>query len=170
MAEQPSKRCACCGDTFFRRAKSSGAQWEKRAFCSPICSNRSKEPEPLHVRFWNNVVRADGCWLWVGTIDDKGYGKISHGGRAYKKDLKAHRLSYELRNGPIPDGMVICHRCDTPACVNPAHLYAGTQKQNMMDASARGRLNPNSRKNLRPGAKGALGAAARQGDRAWQGR
>ena len=154
------KSCENCGSQMFKRPKDSAAQWQNRAFCSFKCSNSGKETKPPHIRFWEKVNRRDGnrCWLWTGAVDDNGYGKLSHGGRSCKQDIKAHRLSYEMHYGPISEGMNICHVCDTPACVNPRHLYEGTQKENMNDASFRGRLNPKSMNNLRPGAPGWHGA------------
>ena len=83
-----------------------------------------------------------GCWLWTGAYfwDPKRgnrYGKIWVKGK-----LKhAHRVSWELHNGPIPDGLFVLHKCDNHACVNPAHLYPGTQAQNVLDTRDRGRMN-----------------------------
>lgn len=112
---------------------------------------------PLHLRFWRRVERVEsGCWLWRGSLDGGGYGQISTAqGFA---PAKAHRVSWEMRNGPIPDGMVVCHTCDTPACVNPDHLFIGTQQDNMRDCSRKNRINPVSILNLRPGSPGHLGA------------
>jgi len=76
-----------------------------------------------------------GCWIWTGTTDGRGYGMVSF----RSKDRRAHRVSYELFKGPIPVGLHILHRCDMPACVNPAHLRAGTVKENMADREARRR-------------------------------
>jgi hypothetical protein len=78
-----------------------------------------------------------GCWIWTGTMDGKGYGMVSF----RSKDRRAHRVSYEVFKGAIPAGMHIRHRCDTPSCVNPAHLVLGTAKDNAMDREARGRRN-----------------------------
>ncbi len=75
------------------------------------------------------------CIEWQGSYDTKGYGRVKIRGKSYK----AHRLAYEKEHGPIPDGLFICHRCGNPACVNPEHLYAGTQKQNMRDRELHGR-------------------------------
>lgn len=72
-----------------------------------------------------------GCWLWAGTLDGKGYGRLLNN----RKVLSAHRASWTVHNGPIPDGLCVCHRCDTPLCVNPAHLFLGTQQENIRDAS-----------------------------------
>jgi len=83
-----------------------------------------------------------GCWLWDG-IEYRGYGKMRLG----NKSLFAHRVSYALYKGVIPDGIIVRHTCDTPLCVNPNHLILGTQKDNRQDAVLRGRLNkkPNKR-------------------------
>lgn len=81
-----------------------------------------------------------GCWLWSGHIlnTGMGYGQIKVG----KKIKQAHRYAYEQFVGPIPSGMNICHRCDVPHCVNPAHLFAATQKENVADMHRKGRSNP----------------------------
>ena len=77
----------------------------------------------------------NGCWLWNG-FKLGGYGAI----RINNKTLLAHRYSWMLINGDIQDGMVICHKCDVKECVNPEHLFIGTQRDNIMDAIIKGRL------------------------------
>lgn len=82
------------------------------------------------------------CWLWSGDIHDQfGYGLILVG----KRTTLAHRVSWELHHGPIPDGLCVLHRCDTPPCVNPDHLFLGTQADNMRDKAVKNR-NPGVRK------------------------
>lgn len=86
-----------------------------------------------------HTAASDECWLWNGRPNASGYGRISLGGKAGGYQL-AHRVAYAIAHGSIPEGAVICHECDTPACVNPAHLFPGTQRDNIRDASRKGRL------------------------------
>lgn len=89
-------------------------------------------------KFQAKVRKTATCWLWTGAKSEFGYGNV----RINKKYLRAHRVSYELANGPIPEDMCVLHRCDTPACVNPDHLFLGTLKDNSHDMWRKGRGNP----------------------------
>jgi len=92
----------------------------------------------LEDRFFSKVIKLDDCWMWAGNKRSNGYGAIQQGGRG-SRTLSAHRVSYEIHKGEIPDGMVVMHSCDNPSCVNPDHLSVGTYKQNTHDMIAKGR-------------------------------
>ena len=90
---QETKECRCCGREFFKRKRDSQKQWEERNFCSISCKNKSVEPTPIHIRFWNFVdkKRDNDCWLWLGSKDENGYGRLAT--QQGESAIKAHRLS-----------------------------------------------------------------------------
>lgn len=99
--------------------------------------NGHNRRRPLTERFWSKVDQAggpDACWPWQGSTH-KGYGQIE----LNQRPLIASRLSWELTNGPIPDGMYVCHACDNPPCCNPAHLFLGEPMVNTVDKVQKGR-------------------------------
>ena len=93
-------------------------------------------------RFWMNVAvsEPDACWLWTGYRTRGGYGAFFVSSAKAERTVTAHRLAYFIAHGEIPDDMCVCHRCDTPLCVNPNHLFLGTQGDNMRDAASKGRM------------------------------
>lgn len=96
----------------------------------------------LKSRFEAKFRVTPGCWEWAASKNIRGYGRFRLQGRE-GKTVMAHRFSYELYAGPIPNGLQILHKCDNPGCVNPDHLWPGTQKENMADKNAKGRGNYN---------------------------
>lgn len=88
-------------------------------------------------RFWEKVNKTDSCWLWTAGLSAGRYGNFST--PEHPKGMKAHRYSWELHNGEIPEGMNVLHKCDVTICVRPDHLFLGTQQNNVDDCEAKGR-------------------------------
>lgn len=88
------------------------------------------------------LIPETSCIVWTGSVNEHGYGYLREG----NKMVRAHKASYLLNKGPIQDGLVVCHLCDVPACVNPDHLYLGTQQENILDCSQKGRFVGRSRR------------------------
>ncbi len=125
--------CRCkCG-----REKSVG-QGELRAGRSRSCQ-KCRNVVPELVRFWRYTRKSDGCWLWTGPIRGRGpYGGIGITGTP-NKSIGAHQFSFLIHHGQIPLGLCVCHTCDNPSCVNPDHLFLGTQVDNIRDMVGKGR-------------------------------
>src|SRR3990167_2058280 len=85
--------------------------------------------------FWDKVDKTDSCWLWKVGKNKDGYGRF----RFEMKIKVSHRFAWEITFGKIPSGMLVCHKCDNPPCVNPSHLFLGTHKDNAIDKSQKGR-------------------------------
>lgn len=90
---------------------------------------------PVEYRFWDKVKKTESCWLWIGAINNN-YGCFNKGNRNM---IKAHRFSWELAYGEIPKDKFVLHKCDTPRCVNPEHLFLGTHYDNYHDAVSKKR-------------------------------
>jgi hypothetical protein len=111
-------------------------------FCGIPCRNRQaarNRGKMMEKAFEDNVRKGDGCWTWIGLLDNDGYGraKITHNGKRLQG--RAHRISWLIHNGPIPDGMHVLHACDQTSCVRPGHLFLGTIADNNADRDAKGR-------------------------------
>ena len=100
-------------------------------------NRQGTKPKPIAERFWPKVAVSGPleCWLWTAATNGEGYGVF----RGRQCRTSAHRTSYELAHGPIPEGLIVRHSCDNPTCVNPAHLLVGTHRDNTNDKLERER-------------------------------
>ncbi len=131
-------------------SRDSSVETQGRRICDPFPTPRREAVSRFTTedakRFWAKVARTGSCWLWRGALNKTtGYGSFSNGrvprnGRMVPWPVYAHRFAWMLTNGAIPAGQSVLHSCDVPACVNPAHLFIGTHRDNMRDAAAKGRL------------------------------
>jgi hypothetical protein len=98
---------------------------------------RQNTLETINNWFFSKLITMNGCLLWNGQVNNKGYGQVKLVGRW----IYVHRLSYFIFRGQIPNKLMVLHTCDNTRCVNPAHLFLGTQKDNMQDCKNKGRSN-----------------------------
>ncbi|WP_223643966.1 HNH endonuclease [Corallococcus sp. EGB] len=100
----------------------------------PNCQPKPRKRRNIAERFWEKVRKGEGCWEWT-LAHLRGYGVFTANG----KHLRAHRVAWELTNGPIPEGVLVCHHCDNPGCVRPDHLFLGSNADNNADRDSKGR-------------------------------
>lgn len=135
MAKRSCSIDGCCNDVLVKSrglCRAHYLRWQRTG--SPTGSMRRS----VEVRFLEKVDRTGDCWIWTSWRNGREYGQFWDGcQRVY-----AHRWAYENWNGPIPVGMQVCHRCDVPSCVNPAHLFVGSQMDNVRDCIRKGRSKP----------------------------
>lgn len=110
------KICKNCNISFIPKA------------CETCCS--------IKCRLLFGIKKQDGCWIWQGSKSSSFYGKVRINGKTFS----THRASYFVFNGDIPEGLWVCHKCDTPLCINPEHLFLGTASENRRDAMSKNRL------------------------------
>ena len=124
------RTCVICKNTFINRSD------RVARFCSRKCYGEYLSGlKTTEERFMAKIIKTNTCWLWIGSRCKGGYGHF----QVRKKPYIAHRLSYTLFKGPIPEGHEVCHKCDNPSCVNPEHLFTGTHSDNIQDSDRKGR-------------------------------
>lgn len=127
-------RCCKCGSEI--KMPPSRAYRYDRVFCSQKCYRAA--PVSIFERFWRKVTKTDSCWMWTGCVSTDGYGRIKLD-KPSSLNRTTHKLSWEIANGPVPDGLFVLHKCDVRRCVNPEHLFLGTQQDNVDDMLSKGR-------------------------------
>lgn len=116
-------------------------RWLRHGEPTRLMPNGSEPADFVTKLLTNYTVATTGCWLWNGSPDSDGYGRL----RVNGETMRVHRLSYALHNGDLPSNMAVCHSCDTPLCVNPDHLWLGSNEDNIADRTQKRRSAAGSR-------------------------
>ncbi len=140
MKAVESRICLRCGTAFITESRyvmrGGGRYCSRRCGLSAARKIPGQDPLDAFRRYAVAGIAPSDCWSWNGPQEAEGYGKFL----SFGKTIRAHRFSFEIHKGPIPEGLGVLHRCDNPPCCNPAHLFVGGQKLNMEDASTKGRM------------------------------
>ena len=124
--------CFRCGKSTSRRP----SEINTRVYCSKTCYHTAKSEQDPRELFLRKIEKRGECWEWTAARYKDGYGMFSPAGRT---STRAHRYSWEIHSGPIPPSTLVCHSCDNRLCVNPAHLFLGSVKDNVQDKVQKGR-------------------------------
>jgi hypothetical protein len=130
LSTETNRVCARCGKPF--TVIPSRARKGRGRYCGMGCR---RPHDDVAGRFWAKVHVGAGCWLWAGAVLHTGYGAFRLNGET----TRAHRKAWELANGPVPDGLCVCHRCDVRLCCRPSHLFLGSYADNNADMAGKGR-------------------------------
>lgn len=129
-------RTCCFCNKQFSVSKSDSKNRPNAISCSMVCRKNYLASRNPNDYFWSKVEKTDGCWIWTGPFNTTArYGSMRFG----SIKMLSHRYSWVLHNGTIPDGLVVCHKCDNPPCVNPEHLFLGTHHDNVHDKMKKNR-------------------------------
>jgi hypothetical protein len=144
--------CQFCKNEFEPQRTTKGKYCSVRCAClsrnynAEVHEKSSKtRASKLSDRFWSRVDKTNTCWNWIGTKGPTGYGYIS----VKHKNTRAHRLSWTFVHGPIAEDLCVCHKCDNPSCVNPDHLFLGSNLENRRDSASKGRVPKGERSGVR---------------------
>jgi len=136
MIDIKEKICVSCGEKFTKKTTLNQTEWKNKRACSRKCFNDDRRELPIdRINRHTKVNPVTECIEWQASKFNGGYGKIKIDG----KNRYAHRVMWEIYNGPIPEGIFVCHCCDNPGCVHPNHLFLGTAQDNMDDKTRKGR-------------------------------
>lgn len=142
----PDPKCSVCGNDITTHHGKHRARCRGFGFCSAACSGKHHSAKQEAGRANDFLSKIDkpaiGCWVYRGHITKAGYGAY----RTPTANKLAHRMMWEIMNGPIPKGMCVCHSCDNPPCCRPDHLWLGTQPENVKDMWSKGRGRPGTRR------------------------
>lgn len=127
--------CPTCSAPVIRRAGETSQNFGNRRFCNRQCKGLSQTNDLASIVARSIPEPNSGCWLWTGAVNNTGYGIVSAG----SGNKLVARVVFEWAVRPLAEGECVCHRCDTPSCINPAHLWAGTHQENMADKVEKGR-------------------------------